>query len=136
MALFAANVHKLFPPKVSVQRPPQKQEPLQNHVIRNSMNTPSPRRRVIDQKVLDYFHTERKRKDVIIEDWIKPIGEILVDVISAMFRLSSWQRLIEKLRRIDEEQNDLFTIKHGLMGLMIFVVVLMIGNVCWMMMWW
>lgn len=92
---------------------------------------------MIDQKVLDYFHTERKRKDVILEDWIKPIGEIFVDVIRAMFRWDSWRRFIDKLKRIDdvEEHDDLFTIKHGLMGLLILVLLLMVGNVCWMMMW-
>ena len=127
--MFAAKVHGLFPPKISDQQLLQKQL--------SRKNSPSPRRRVIDQKVLDYFHTERTRKDVILEDWLKPIAELFVDLLRAMFRWSSWRRLIEKLKRIDdaEEHDHLFTVKHGLMGLVALILVLVLGNVCWMTLW-
>ncbi len=131
MVLWAQKVHQLFPPKIS------KQEMLQKQISPKPRSPRSPRRRVINQKVIDYFHTERKRKDIIIQDWIKPFTEIIMDIFCAILKPSSWSNLYKHLKNINDvdEHDNIITIKHGLLGIVLIIFLFLICNICWMFMW-
>eukprot|EP00483_Globobulimina_turgida_P007074 UN07088 len=89
VAMWCSKLHEIFLPKIS------KQEMLIKQISKKDL-LPSPRRRVIDKKVIDYFHApmiQRSRRDVIVDDWLRPCGELLVDVLKVVCRKSSWTHL-------------------------------------------
>lgn len=141
MAFWSSKLHELFPPKVSQQAILQKQLSQKQSIggedigsIPISPKSPRGKRRVIDKKVIDYFHTPRKRKDIIIEDWLKPFGEIGVDIFKEIFKLSSWKKMFNLLLKIDdpEQHDNLITIKHALFVVFIVIILFLLTNICWM----
>ena len=144
VAFWASKLHDQFPPKESKEKLLQKQisgtiidDKNGNISPRGHAGSRSPRRRVIDQKFIDYFHTERKRKDIIIQDWLKPIGEIFIDIIKEIIRPSSWKNLYNNLLKIDdvEQHDNLITIKHALFVIFLLIILFLICNFCWMFLW-
>eukprot|EP00483_Globobulimina_turgida_P008610 UN08628 len=60
-----------------------------------------------------------------------------MDVVKIMFRKSSWINLYNLLLQINdvEQHENLITVKHGLMGILLIVFLFVVCNVCWMLMW-
>merc|ERR1712228_409907 len=81
------------------------------------------------RRVIDWFHTERTRKDILLNDWIKPFFQIIFDIFCAIMKPASWSGLFKQLKKIDDIQahDDLITVKHGLLGfaLLFFIFLLL-----------
>eukprot|EP01083_Nonionella_stella_P053783 142138_1 len=113
MVLWGSKLRALFPPT------PGKEE--------NKEIMEAPRRRVIDKKVIDYFHTPRqRRKNAIVNEWVKPCVRIIMDIVRCAMDPSTWRQMAQ--------ENEL-NMKHAIMVISVLVLLIVLFNIGWMLLW-